>query len=223
MQNHSLIMGSLIIVTCILLTLASMGHSLSCVVCKSNEQFSCTGEEKSCPKDYVCASTSTYSIIEGMPEKTFTRSCERRNTCGVVGSIGFQKGKIKTATSCCYTESCLPSSPALPPDEVQRNGLTCRSCVSLDSTWCHTPETIDCIGQENKCIFQSFEHSGPKYEKRAVRGCGTKAICDLGSQSHNFGRSSLRTEITCSNDGFNLNSNLLLLAITFVSAFRLML
>ncbi|XP_063798360.1 phospholipase A2 inhibitor and Ly6/PLAUR domain-containing protein-like isoform X2 [Pseudophryne corroboree] len=203
--------------------LLSAGHSLTCVVCRSEEAFTCTGEERVCPKDYVCASTSTVTIMEGRATKTFTRSCERRNTCGTAGSIGYQRGKIKTAISCCYSDSCYPSNPALPPDDAQRNGLSCRSCTSHDSIWCHTSETIDCTGQENKCIFQTDVYSGAKYGKTAVRGCGTKAICDIGSQTHNYGGTNLRREITCSNDGFSLRSSLLLLAITVASAFRLML
>ncbi|XP_044138266.1 phospholipase A2 inhibitor and Ly6/PLAUR domain-containing protein-like isoform X1 [Bufo gargarizans] len=211
---RSLKMGSLILTTCILSTLVSMGYSINCFVCRAEGQFSCSGEEKSCPKDYVCGSTSTITIMDGMQTKTFTRSCERRNVCGVVGTIGYQRGQVKTATSCCYTDSCFPSTPALPLDEARKNGLSCSSCTAHDSDWCLTKEKIECTGQENKCIFMSRVYSGAKYSKNAFRGCGTKAICDLGSQTHNFGDVSLRTEITCSNQGPNLHSSFFILLVT---------
>ncbi|XP_075696512.1 phospholipase A2 inhibitor and Ly6/PLAUR domain-containing protein-like [Rhinoderma darwinii] len=207
-------MGSLILTTCILSTLMSMGHSLTCFVCRAEGELSCSGEERSCPKEYVCASTSTITIMDGMQTKTFSKSCERRNACGVAGTIGYQRGQVKMATSCCYTDSCYPSSPALPIDVPRKNGLTCSSCTAHDSAWCHSKEKIECTGQENKCIYMNHVYSGAKYSKNAFRGCGTKAICDLGSQSHNYGAVSLRTEITCSNHGPNIHSSLLILLVT---------
>ncbi|KAG9468983.1 phospholipase A2 inhibitor and Ly6/PLAUR domain-containing protein-like [Eleutherodactylus coqui] len=209
-------MGSFLLATCILSTLVSAGHSITCFVCRAEGEFSCTGEERSCPKDYVCAATSTITIMDGMQTKTFTRSCERRNACGVTGTIGYQRGQVKRATSCCYTDSCYPSSPALPLDESRRNGLTCSSCTSHDSLWCLTKEKIECTGQENKCIFMSHAYTGAKYSKNSFRGCGTKAICDLGSQTHNYGNVQLRTEITCTNHGPNLHSSFFVLLVTVV-------
>ncbi|XP_077116232.1 uncharacterized protein LOC143770475 [Ranitomeya variabilis] len=214
-------MGSLILTTCILSTLVSMGYSITCFVCRTETESTCTGEERSCPKDYVCASTSTITIMDGMQSKVFTRSCERRNACGVIGTIGYQRGQVKTATSCCYTDSCFPSTPALPLDEARKNGLTCSSCTAHDSAWCMSKEKIDCTGQESKCIFMNHVYSGAKHSKNAFRGCGTKAICDLGSQSHNYGGVSLRTEITCSNLGSTIHSGvfILLVAVAISSKF----
>ncbi|XP_069598099.1 phospholipase A2 inhibitor and Ly6/PLAUR domain-containing protein-like isoform X1 [Ranitomeya imitator] len=214
-------MGSLILTTCILSSLVSMGYSITCFVCRTETEATCTGEERSCPKDYVCASTSTITIMDGMQSKVFTRSCERRNACGVIGTIGYQRGQVKTATSCCYTDSCFPSTPALPLDEARKNGLTCSSCTAHDSAWCMSKEKIDCTGQENKCIFMNHVYSGAKHSKNAFRGCGTKAICDLGSQSHNYGGVSLRTEITCSNLGSTIHSGvfILLVAVAISSKF----
>lgn len=198
-----------------------MGHSLTCFVCRKEGEFSCSGEERSCPRDYVCAATSTITIMDGMQTKTFSRSCERRTACGVIGTIAYQRGQVKTATSCCFLDSCYPPTPALPVDEARRNGLTCSSCTAHDSAWCYGKEKVDCTGQENKCIFMSHVYSGGKYSKNAFRGCGTKAICDLGSESHNFGDVSLRTEIQCSNHGPTIYSSvfLLLLAVAIASTF----
>ncbi|KAG8542646.1 hypothetical protein GDO81_026347 [Engystomops pustulosus] len=155
-----------------------------------------------------------FYFSDGMQTKTFTRSCERRNACGVAGIIAYQRGHVKTATSCCYNDACYPSTPALPNDETRRNGLVCSSCTAHDSAWCYGKEKIDCTGQENRCIIMSDVYSGAKYAKNAFRGCAPKTICDLGSQSHNYGSITQRREITCSNHGHNIHSSFFILLVT---------
>ncbi|XP_068097620.1 phospholipase A2 inhibitor and Ly6/PLAUR domain-containing protein-like [Hyperolius riggenbachi] len=217
-------MGTLVTVTCLLSTLITLGHSLTCIVCRTEGgDFNCNGEEVNCPRDYVCASTSQVTIMEGHMTKSFFRSCQKRSNCGVAGTIVYNKGHFKTATSCCYSDACSPSSPALPQDSTRRNGLSCRSCTSMDSNWCHTPDTIECTGEENKCILQTDVYSGKKDSKNAVRGCGTKAVCDIGSQNYNFGPVQLKREITCSNNGRNLHANILLLGIGALLVYTLLL
>ncbi|NP_001090011.1 uncharacterized protein LOC735083 precursor [Xenopus laevis] len=195
------------------LSFISTGYSLSCVHCKVEGENFCQGLEKQCPKsgDFVCASTSTVTIIEGVASKSFSRSCERRTSCGISGSIGYLRGKIKTATTCCFNDGCSPSTPALPLENMQRVGLTCRSCTSLDSKWCYTEDTIDCTGEERKCILQTTTISGSKTGLRTVRGCATNDLCALGSHYNDYGEIKEWTEVTCTNGTTPLQQNLLLL------------
>ncbi|KAM8927844.1 uncharacterized protein RCH25_008152 [Pelodytes ibericus] len=210
--------------TCILSSLASLGYSLTCIHCMADGELSCTGDEKRCPSDdYACASTTTIRFIDGTAQKTFSRSCEKRSSCGVSGSISYKNGKFKTATSCCYMDTCTPSLPALPVDNSQRVGLTCRSCTSQDSAWCHTSDTIECTGEERRCIFQATTISGSKYSKSALRGCGSKNICDLGSQSHDFGNGvKVWKDVTCTSGGMDPQRSLLLLAFAVLLCTKLM-
>ncbi|KAG8433707.1 hypothetical protein GDO86_012168 [Hymenochirus boettgeri] len=190
----------------------STGYALSCVHCRVEEENFCTGQEKRCPTwgDFVCASTSTLTIMEGFTRKTFSRSCEMRSSCGIAGSIGYQKGKIKTSTTCCHADNCIPSTPVLPTENMQRVGLTCRSCTALDSKWCYTDETMECTGEEKRCILQSTTLSGSKSGTTTVRGCATKNLCDIGSQTHNFGDVQMRTDITCTSGAISLHHFVLL-------------
>ncbi|KAM4703269.1 phospholipase A2 inhibitor gamma subunit B-like [Rhinophrynus dorsalis] len=216
-------MGSLVHFLCIFSILISTGYCLSCIHCRAEGENSCTGEEKKCPTydDFVCASTSTITIMEGVARKTFTRSCEKRITCGISGNIGYQKGKIKTATSCCYSDSCTPSMPALPPDNTQKAGLTCRSCTSMNSKWCYTDETIDCTGEERRCILQTTSMSGAKSGMTAVRGCATKNLCDIGSRDQDFGDVKMRMEVTCTSVAICLRNNLFVLAFAALLSIKL--
>ncbi|XP_075462386.1 phospholipase A2 inhibitor and Ly6/PLAUR domain-containing protein-like isoform X2 [Ascaphus truei] len=204
--------------------LAAPGYSLLCSHCNALGETSCTGDEKKCPSDdYMCGSTNTVTIMEGVASKMFTRSCEKRSACGISASIGFLKGKIKTATSCCNMDSCTPSMPILPIENFQKNGVTCQSCTSSDSYWCHTGETMECTGEEKRCIRQSTKTSGAKSSTIAVRGCATKNICDLGNQDHDYGRIKTITEMTCTSSSINVHHNLLLLALAALLSMKLML
>ncbi|KAE8594365.1 hypothetical protein XENTR_v10019607 [Xenopus tropicalis] len=208
-----------------LLTLPTCCYSLSCVHCKVEGENFCQGPERKCPTwgDFVCASTSTITIMEGVASKSFSRSCEKRASCGISGSIGYQRGKIKTATTCCFSDACTPSNPALPLENMQRTGLTCRSCTSLNSKWCHTEDTVDCTGEERKCILQTTTTSGSKSGLRAVRGCATNDLCAIGSQSHDFGDIKEWTEVYCTNGSIALQQSiLLLLALAALLCIKLM-
>ncbi|CAH2318609.1 Hypothetical predicted protein [Pelobates cultripes] len=171
----------------------------------------------------MCGSTFTFSIIDGVAQKVFFRSCEKNSFCGLSGTIGFQKGKVKTATTCCSSDSCKPQTPALPRDSTQRVGLNCSSCSTVNSAFCHTNEIIECTGEETKCILQSTIISGIANSKSAVRGCATKNICDFGSQSYDFGDGNkVKTEVMCSNGSINLlPKSMLLTIISLMSAIML--
>uniref|UniRef100_A0A803JRR0 Phospholipase A2 inhibitor subunit gamma B n=1 Tax=Xenopus tropicalis TaxID=8364 RepID=A0A803JRR0_XENTR len=172
-----------------------------------------------CPITELCCALST----EGVASKSFSRSCEKRASCGISGSIGYQRGKIKTATTCCFSDACTPSNPALPLENMQRTGLTCRSCTSLNSKWCHTEDTVDCTGEERKCILQTTTTSGSKSGLRAVRGCATNDLCAIGSQSHDFGDIKEWTEVYCTNGSIALQQSiLLLLALAALLCIKLM-
>ncbi|CAH2318149.1 Hypothetical predicted protein [Pelobates cultripes] len=118
---------------------------------------------------------------------------------------------------------CVSSMAQVPSDSTQRVGLTCSSCTSLDSAWCHTKETIECTGDERRCIFKATTISGPKYSRSAVRGCATKTLCDTGSQSQDFGNGiKVNTDVTCTSDSTDLQLNLLLLTMVSLLLANLM-
>ncbi|KAM4652240.1 phospholipase A2 inhibitor and Ly6/PLAUR domain-containing protein-like [Discoglossus pictus] len=250
---ESLTMRHLFVLSCFLV-FTVIDASLLCMQCTAVDEASCVGQERRCPShDYLCASTNTLTIMGGKSHTNFTRSCERRSSCGITGTIGFQKGMVKTVISCCEVDSCTPSMPAktycyihegpyghhgikyLPPfivvsmdpmcqgDTPQRNGLTCASCTSTDSTWCHTEDTIACTGEENRCMLKQITTTGSKYSYTAIRGCATKPLCDVGYQYHEFGGQKITTYVKCTNGGITFHHNLILLAFAIMASVKLML
>ncbi|CAJ0967373.1 unnamed protein product, partial [Ranitomeya imitator] len=127
------------------------------------------------------------------------RLCSPSSQCSTNGSISTAQLQLRMAVSCCNTDNCTPDLPALPTKSTNSNGLVCRSCISAGSTWCHTPDTVQCSGDENMCLLQSTKISGSPSTSTAIRGCATKSICDLGSQTETLGSVSVDVKTVCTN------------------------
>ncbi|MEE6515850.1 hypothetical protein FKM82_024972 [Ascaphus truei] len=161
---------------------------------------SCTGTSLTCPAGGVCMSGYTVSRLGGIEAtKMFIRGCESQSQCGMSGSFTIPDGTTKTSTSCCTTDNCTPPIPTLPANNNVKNGLTCRTCVSADSNWCYTPDTIQCTGDEKMCLLQSTKISGSSSLTTAIRGCATQSICNISSQSSSSGGMTVDVKTSCTN------------------------
>ncbi|XP_075462784.1 LOW QUALITY PROTEIN: uncharacterized protein LOC142498161 [Ascaphus truei] len=167
-----------------ILILAWQGYSLSCTVCSSTET-SCTGPSITCPDNNICVSSYAVTAAGGIETKIFTRNCEPQTRCGINGSITLPTYK-------------------LPANNNIKNGVTCRTCISADSDYCYTSDTVECTGDEKMCLLQSTKISGSISSKVALRGCATESICNIGSQSASG--NGLTTEVItkCSNGNIGL-------------------
>ncbi|XP_075696508.1 uncharacterized protein LOC142662265 [Rhinoderma darwinii] len=195
----------------LLLTLAATSSALSCTTCVSASSQTCTGSSVTCPSGFLCGS----SYIETIAETTvaLARTCTPSSQCDVKGSIGVQQGQIKMVTSCCDTDGCTPAIPALPTTSSVPNGLVCRSCLSADSNWCYTSDTLQCTGDQNMCLLQTTEIMEPVSASTAIRGCASKSVCDIGSQSQTIGGISTVVKFICTSAGMSLHKVVLTPAI----------
>ncbi|XP_073457302.1 phospholipase A2 inhibitor NAI-like [Aquarana catesbeiana] len=177
-------MSPLVHILGVFLALVASGYSLSCTHCVSSSD-SCTGTSMPCPSGSVCGAQYTETWALGAPtSKEYMMSCIPQNKCNIKGSFTQPKNvRVKMGISCCTSDRCTPSLPSLPRDSSGSNGLTCRSCMSTDSTSCYTSDTIQCTGDENMCLLQTTKISGKAKGSKAIRGCATKSICDSGSLS----------------------------------------
>ncbi|XP_053308587.1 phospholipase A2 inhibitor 25 kDa subunit-like isoform X1 [Spea bombifrons] len=184
---------------CTLSALISTCHSLSCIRCISMTTDSCNGPSITCPADQVCGASYTLTTASGVTaSQTYSRDCVPKQYCTFNGSMGFaQNIRARIGFSCCSTDNCLPSLPALAAENNQPNGLVCRSCISADSEWCYTDDTIQCTGDENMCLLQTTKNRGSVSSSTAFRGCATKSICNLGSQAVTADQISVDTNYQC--------------------------
>ncbi|XP_063798370.1 phospholipase A2 inhibitor NAI-like [Pseudophryne corroboree] len=154
---------SLLLFLCILSALLEAGYALSCNMCINMNDPYCQGSSMDCPADNVCASSYTVTYIyESAVSKVFSRACAPKSQCNISGSASVPNGKIKIRINCCETDNCIPPTPTLPEDNVQRNGLTCETCGSDSSNYCDSDETMQCTGNERRCLLQTTEQSDPR-------------------------------------------------------------
>ncbi|XP_040277270.1 uncharacterized protein LOC120992382 [Bufo bufo] len=117
--------------------------------------------------------------------------------CNFLGSMRLQQLQISMGTLCYGNPNCSVNIDSL-TDNSPLNGLGCPSCLSANSTWCHTDETIQCRGDETMCLLlQTTQESGSMSTSTAFRGCASMSICDLGSQSQNETGSFTEVKINC--------------------------
>ncbi|KAM3922410.1 phospholipase A2 inhibitor and Ly6/PLAUR domain-containing protein-like [Leptodactylus fuscus] len=192
--------------------LTATSYALSCTECLSASS-TCSGISVPCPTGYVCGSAYTETNTAGVKTEVLVRQCVPSKECNFKGSMGIPIGHIRMVTSCCYTDGCTPNLPASSPTSSNPNGLVCRSCISADSNWCYTSDTMQCTGDENMCLLQTTKTSGPISSSTAIRGCATKSICDLGSKSETVGGLSSSVKFICTSGGLSVHKVVLTPAI----------
>ncbi|XP_068099405.1 phospholipase A2 inhibitor and Ly6/PLAUR domain-containing protein-like isoform X4 [Hyperolius riggenbachi] len=178
---------------------SSTGHSLSCTVCRSDTSDYCTGPSTTCPAGSVCGTVLGKSSTGAV---NYIRACTSENGCNMTGSTTIKGGAyVRMVAACCSSDNCTPILPTIPGGSSVTNGVICRSCVSADSTWCYTSDTMACTGDENMCLLLTTKYSGAQKLSTAVRGCTTKSICDFGSQSFSANGVIMEYKYICTDGG----------------------
>ncbi|XP_040277122.1 phospholipase A2 inhibitor and Ly6/PLAUR domain-containing protein-like isoform X3 [Bufo bufo] len=213
-------MSSLIGILSLLSALAATSYALLCTYCISNET-TCSGTSITCYSGLQCGSTYTETTIAGMKSTSLGRICAPSSQCGLKGSVGLQQGHIRMSTSCCNTDNCAPDPPTYATTSSTPNGLVCRSCMSADSTWCYTDDTVQCTGDENMCLLMTTYVSGSMSASTAIRGCASKSICDIGSQSASAGGVTSDVKFICTSGGLSVHNIVLTPAIVCLLLLKL--
>ncbi|KAM5132560.1 phospholipase A2 inhibitor NAI-like isoform 1-T2 [Mantella aurantiaca] len=166
----------------VILVLVPSGSSLSCGMCGTTWNTSCTGPIMPCAAGSACLVTYTMFDAGNYPWALYTLTCGAQKMCGLSGTGSLpENGKIKMATSCCTTDNCVPPLPTLPEPSSMWNGMICPSCVNPDSIHCAASKTMQCRGNETMC-FSSFSQI-PGIVATSTRGCAAQSICDVFSRS----------------------------------------
>ncbi|XP_075696509.1 phospholipase A2 inhibitor gamma subunit B-like [Rhinoderma darwinii] len=190
---------------CLLSLYLGRGRSLSCTVCLVQGATFCTGNNVTCPRGRVCASTYTVNMEDGIKKNEFFgRSCVPENQCQGPGSFSTHNSQSKKGFSCCYTDNCTPSSPVLSPDNTRQNGLTCPTCTVNGGDWCDDGRTMQCTGEETMCILQYSKMSGTLSRESVLRGCATPTICNIGNQSVITDDLNVEVRISCTGGSVGL-------------------
>ncbi|XP_040277235.1 uncharacterized protein LOC120992361 isoform X2 [Bufo bufo] len=182
-------MSSLYGILCLLSALAAT----SCSNCYAGISIMtrCPTNNNACPSGEECPGGTGDKMAKIL---AWTYKCASK--CNFLGSMRLQQLQISMSTLCYGHPNC-PSIANSLTDNSPLNGLVCPSCLSANSTWCHTDETIQCRGDETMCLLLQTLESGSMSTSTTFRGCATMSICDLGSQSQNKTGSFTEVKINC--------------------------
>ncbi|KAM5132209.1 uncharacterized protein ACMZJ9_018996 [Mantella aurantiaca] len=143
----------------------------------------CPETNVTCPIGTICTTVHALTTIGDAYFERRTSICSPIYQCGVEGSTTFLKGTMNLMTL-CSTNNCNKLDAKFSEASLVYNGVTCQNCMAADSN-CETSERRQCTGNENYCFLQISDLTGMASAKSAVRGCVTKNICDLGTQTYN--------------------------------------
>ncbi|KAM4704495.1 phospholipase A2 inhibitor NAI-like [Rhinophrynus dorsalis] len=201
-------------ISCILSAFIAKGYSLTCTQCISMDGSQCTGPSVSCASsDYACTSSYTVTIMGSIEtSKQFVRVCEKKTNCGKAGSVTIPGGRIRSVSTCCYTDNCTPIEPVFPHEKTGKNGIKCDGCIAINSRTCETDTKVECSGNEDMCITQISTVSGRLTTVTAVRGCASKEVCEVGNQNIELENVKMNIDTTCTGGSICLQHSFILLA-----------
>ncbi|KAG9469432.1 hypothetical protein GDO78_020512 [Eleutherodactylus coqui] len=143
----------------------------------------------------MCGTVYSQSLIAGIMTQSLLRACLPLSECDISGTMSIKQERFGVGISCCNSDNCTPGLLKPLTKSSNPNGVICPSCTTMESTWCDASDKIQCSEDENMCFFKTTEVPGEL--STAERGCTTRSLCDLGSQSHNTGVSGPKVTFTC--------------------------
>ncbi|XP_061453728.1 phospholipase A2 inhibitor and Ly6/PLAUR domain-containing protein-like [Rhineura floridana] len=167
--------------------LLTIGASLECEFCSSNET-TCTGQKKKCEEnEETCIIILTESTVDGPSVTKIEKRCETMFQCSLP-PIYFTLGngrRFRQSWACCI-DNCANAMPVLIPIQTRVNGITCPACHEWKET-CQT-QMANCTGMETSCFkISSHIDSNGTHIDRTMMGCTTKYTCAaIESETTNF-------------------------------------
>ncbi|XP_075462540.1 uncharacterized protein LOC142497953 isoform X2 [Ascaphus truei] len=100
----------------------------------------------------VCLYEYSHILYAGTESLHAIIQCGKSSECGRRGTISHPEKRMTLNTTCCDKPNCFPDKPLLTQEITVKNGLTCESCFSPNTTRCLVNKTMQCAGNETRCI-----------------------------------------------------------------------
>ncbi|XP_078511662.1 phospholipase A2 inhibitor gamma subunit B-like [Lissotriton helveticus] len=204
------------LLTWILAAILVEGEALSCVECTSN--IDCTTPSVTCPSPSdICYTKYTETTSDGVLKKEYVRGCGQYSAkCNKVQSMTAPYIEIRGNSTCCTTDNCHPDQPTVPTTGTTLNGVTCRICLSVTSTYCYTADSMKCSGIQTMCAFYGIRTRGVTNSDIAFRGCASPDFCFIGTFTSTVNGSTSDGVMGCSNGAIRPEHGLLFTAFTLL-------
>ncbi|XP_073513788.1 uncharacterized protein [Phyllobates terribilis] len=163
------------------------------------------------PDEDVCLSEhmKVEDAGRGVREEHSQR-CGRSGQCNLFIVISNSNKTMVINTTCCQTQYCNPPMPNVSSEAEVKNGLTCRSCYTANSSKCNSNSTMFCTGIMDHCVtYTATRRSGGSNETEILIGCGTKDACAYGRSFVGSNTNNLEVNITCTGWRNVIHTNIL--------------
>ncbi|XP_056399761.1 uncharacterized protein LOC130294208 [Hyla sarda] len=170
-----------------------------CPECRTTNSLSCIGNNVTCQKNYLCATSYTEMVNgDGTSSSELILSCAPISQCNHTGKISLPTGKMWMSTSCCSSDNCTSPIVPAPSFSSQPNELMCPSCQAPDSDYCYTGDTSPCYGDENVCVLHVTTRDG---RSSSFRGCAVQSSICGTHQVYSVNGSAITHDLTCTCGG----------------------
>ncbi|XP_062395697.1 urokinase plasminogen activator surface receptor-like [Sardina pilchardus] len=143
-------------------------HSLKCMQCIPETSLNCTNTEVDCPAG-ECLSLGVTTYTEGMKVNHINlKYCSAPGHCPS-GSINYGMVASSYDSECCGTDLCNAQDMPDRPLVSSKNGQKCFTCTGE-----HCSSTVDCLGDENRCIKSRVITDGTTM---TLKGCASEKLC----------------------------------------------
>ncbi|XP_071969204.1 phospholipase A2 inhibitor and Ly6/PLAUR domain-containing protein-like [Engystomops pustulosus] len=181
--------------------------------CHNATSSTCNGSSVTCPSGSLCASSLLEYTIGAKTFGSYFKGCAVPAECNAF-EVSFRGIQMNMATKCCSTDDCTPSVPIVPRINNVTNGLVCPSCFNVSST-CDSPNTVECRGSEDRCLYASLEVQGIGTSATvSSRACATQNVCDLMKYFNTKNSITRKVTYECSSDATSVRAVILPPAVT---------
>lgn len=178
----------------ILCSLVATTYSLTCSECIGQSDKPCQGRPVTCAADFdACVATVETDSKDGKEITWYRKCCGKKSMCSYTGSFTADILGKKASSTCCFTSNCDPLVPKLPTQKTEDNGLSCKSCSTEQGSAC---ETIECTGEEKKCLTLTTLTQAAQVSM-FVSGCGTPEWCEK-DREFQFAGQTTKISFACS-------------------------
>lgn len=193
-------MRTLLAVIFIVSATIKAGNCVVCIECSNSTGPNCAG-------DLVTCGTCMTTVTEIDPKDgngtsyLVEKTCNLNPTiCNVTYSVNSDKFQARFTVNCCDTDLCNGKALEVAPWNKTENGLTCPTCYAADVENCTANATVQCTGEENKCLVFSGEVPGKGICKTiAFQGCGNERVCNDYGHLYPDNQQCLNSTMNCLN------------------------
>ncbi|XP_075695122.1 phospholipase A2 inhibitor and Ly6/PLAUR domain-containing protein-like [Rhinoderma darwinii] len=206
MQHLGVTMRTFLAIIFIVSTTIKAGNCVVCIECNNGTSPDCASNLVTCGS-CMTIMTEINSSDGNSTSYSVLKTCNLNPTiCNITYSVRSDQFQARYTVNCCEADFCNEKALEVTPQNNTENGLKCPTCYTANVDNCVANTTVQCAGDENKCLVFSGEAPREGICKNiAFQGCVTELLCDHFGHLNPDNQQCQNSSINCSN-GLNTTS-----------------